>query len=60
VRVDIFDVTGKLLSTLFDDVAETEITYSSTFYAEELPNGVYYIRMTTLGGVYNQKIVLTR
>jgi hypothetical protein len=60
LRVDIYDVTGKLLSTLFNEFAEAGITYSSGFYAENIPNGVYFVRMTTLAGVYNQKIVLTR
>lgn len=44
VRIEVYDVLGKLIKTLVDEKQETGI-YKVNFNAEELSNGIYFYKM---------------
>lgn len=59
VRVDVFDVTGRLVSTLVDQVMSAG-SYQATFDGADLPSGMYLYRMTAGTQVLTQKMLLLR
>jgi D-alanyl-D-alanine carboxypeptidase len=59
-NLSIYDMNGRLVSTLFNKEAEKNITYTTNFNAAKLPAGVYVCRLQTNVGIAQQKIVLRR
>ena len=47
VRIDIFNMFGKKLRNIFDNVIEAGVTYSVSFDSGILPEGIYFCRMVT-------------
>jgi hypothetical protein len=55
VTAEVYDVTGRMVSALGNSRMEAgahEFTFGS-----ELPNGVYFIKLTVDGGTLVQKVV---
>jgi len=56
----IYDMNGKLVSTVFSGVAEKSKLHEVNFEAGNLPAGVYISRLQTAMGVSQQKLILRR
>ena len=59
VRLDVYDINGRLIKNLVDEIQENG-HYSLTFEAASLPNGVYLYRLETDGDVASKKMVLMK
>jgi hypothetical protein len=59
VRLDVFDVTGRLVSTLVNATLSAG-SYQTTFDAKDLPSGMYLYRMTAGDQVLTNKMLLLR
>jgi len=59
-RLDVYDLQGRLVTTLFDRVAEAGHLYRLEFDGGALPNGVYIYRLTTASEVLISKFVIAR
>ncbi|CAN5826538.1 hypothetical protein BH10BAC2_BH10BAC2_48990 [soil metagenome] len=60
VTLSVYDFNGKLVSVLFNGVAEKGAFRKVNFEAGNLPAGVYICRLQTESGVIQQKIVISR
>ena len=59
VRIRVYDVQGRLLSTLVDTVQPAG-QHTVTFEANRLPSGVYFYRLETSAGVQTKEMTLVR
>ncbi|MFT5141777.1 MAG: YVTN family beta-propeller protein [Rhodothermales bacterium] len=59
VRIDVFDLTGRLAGMLVDDVMSAG-THQVRFDASRLPSGIYFYRMISDGQVQTKSVVLLR
>jgi hypothetical protein len=59
VKLSLFDVTGRNLATLADEVFQAG-TYSATWNAESFASGTYFARLETSGFTHTQKLVLLK
>ncbi|HHS49881.1 MAG TPA: T9SS type A sorting domain-containing protein [candidate division Zixibacteria bacterium] len=59
VNITVFDVTGRRVETLVD-LDLTPGTYETTWDASSMPSGVYFVRMSTSGGVSTAKLMLMK
>ena len=57
VRVSVYDVLGREVSVLVDEVKEAG-TYRFALDAQNLSAGTYVVRMTTAGGVFTRPIAV--
>ena len=55
-RIDIFDMTGRLVKTIFNQQVETGVQYEAEFVPEGQINGTYIYRMVTGSSVQNGKV----
>ncbi|HOY31173.1 MAG TPA: T9SS type A sorting domain-containing protein [Bacteroidales bacterium] len=60
VTLGVYDLSGKLISTLFDGDAGKDREYIMDFDGSMLSSGVYIYRMITNHGVYTGKLILER
>gem|GEM_PF-3766525 len=60
VVLDVYDLSGKVITTLFDGEARKNQEYKSEFDGQSLSSGVYFYRMVTDDGVYTGKMILKR
>jgi hypothetical protein len=60
VTLEVFDVTGKLVSTIVNNLFQTEGYYSIEFDASNLPSGVYYYRITAGEFIDSKKMILVK
>ncbi len=59
--IELFDLTGKRISTLFNQHAETGQLYTFSFNASKLEAGAYIMKLTNANGkVTTQKLITTR
>ncbi len=58
--VEVYDMKGRLVETLFNQVAEAGVQYRLDFNGTNLPNGVYIYRMTTGGEVIIDKFIMSK
>jgi len=56
-RIDVFDVTGKLVKNLLNEL-QLPGKHEVVFNAEGLPGGMYYCRMRSGGSVSGMKMIL--
>ncbi len=56
----IYDLNGRLISTLYNKETEKNINHTLNFSAGKLSSGVYILRLQTSEGVAQEKIVLRR
>jgi len=59
VRLRVFDVQGRLVETLVDQVQPSG-QYSVAFEASHLPSGVYFYRLKTSSGIQTKEMTLVR
>lgn len=59
VRIEIYDVTGKLLDTLVDEIVDAG-THVATYDAKGLSSGVYFCRMTMNDFSETRKLILMK
>ena len=60
VSLRVYDLSGKLVSTLFNGIAEKGIVQKANFDGSKLPAGIYISRMQTASGLIEQQIVRSR
>jgi hypothetical protein len=56
----VYDLNGRLVSTLYNKMTEKNNTQSVNFEAGKLSQGLYLVRLQTSEGVVQQKILLRR
>ena len=59
VRLVVYDITGRLVTTLTDQVC-TQGNYRVSFDGADLPSGIYFARMSGKGFSKTQKLVLLK
>jgi phage terminase large subunit-like protein len=57
--IKVFDILGNKIETLVDEEKQTG-TYELTWYAEQLPSGVYFYQLTAGSFVVTKKMLLLR
>ena len=60
VIVKVFDVLGKEVVTLFDDLARSGRQYNARFDGGSLPSGVYFTQLESAGKLSMMKMVLLK
>lgn len=60
VTIEVIDMSGRTISTLFRQVANAGQDYRLEFDGGSLPNGVYITKMTTNSEVLIQKVMIAR
>jgi D-alanyl-D-alanine carboxypeptidase len=60
VNLRVYDMNGRLISTLLDREAEKGTAYTINFDGTGLPAGAYLVRLQTNQGITMQKIVLRK
>ena len=61
LRVSVYGIDGKLVETLYDDYAKAGEPVEINFTAQNLPNGIYVVKLQTENGMMqHQKVVLSR
>jgi hypothetical protein len=60
VKLDIYDVTGKFVQTLFDDEAIKDKDYTVDYYCKDNNAGIYIYKLTTDNTVVTGKIMHIR
>jgi hypothetical protein len=56
--LEVYDMQGRLVQKLFDEVANAEQLYTLEFNGDALPNGVYMYRLTTENEVVVSKFMV--
>jgi len=56
----VYDLNGRLISTLYNKEAGKNVTHTIHFNAGKLSQGVYILRLQTNSGVVQEKIILSR
>ena len=61
VKVEVFNLTGTKVATLFNGPAEASAAYKLTYRPEATAAGIYFARMTMSNGeVKTEKLVLQK
>lgn len=58
--LEVFDINGRLVRSLFNSVADEGMDYRLEFDGSHLPNGVYLYRLTTNKEVVTEKFMIAR
>jgi len=53
-------MSGRVVSTMFNEIADANQTYRLDFNGRALPNGIYITRMTTENEVVIKKVMIAR
>ncbi len=56
VRIDMYDLTGRLIRTVFNNQVEAETKYTTDFIPENTVSGMYIYRMIMGESVFNGKV----
>jgi hypothetical protein len=59
-RIDLYDMTGRLVKTIFEQPIEGGVNYEAEFRPETIISGMYIYRMTMGDAVYNGKVVFKK
>ncbi|MCK3683234.1 PKD domain-containing protein [Maribellus sp. YY47] len=60
VRIDLYDLTGRLIQTVFNNQVEAEIKYTTDFIPGNTVTNMYVYRMTMGETVFNGKVFYKR
>jgi hypothetical protein len=61
VRLEVVNVDGRIVGTLFEGNTSKDEIYQVTFKGENLPDGMYFYRLITESGeIHNRKLLLYR
>ncbi len=58
--LEVYDMQGRSVQTIFDQMTEQGLPYRVTFDGTFLPNGVYIYRLTTGSAVEVAKFMIAR
>jgi len=58
--LEVYDMSGRLVTTLFNQVTESDIEYRLEFDGAGLPNGIYIYRLTTESETITDKFMIAR
>lgn len=59
-RIDLYDITGRMVKTIFEQVIDGGVSYEAEFKPETVISGMYIYRMTMGEAVYNDKVVFKK
>jgi len=59
-RIDLYDMTGRMVKTIFEQPIEGGVNYEADFRPETIISGMYIYRMTMGESVYNGKVVFKK
>lgn len=59
-RIDLYDMTGRMVKTIFEQPIESGVSYDAEFKPETIISGMYFYRMTIGETVYNSKAVFKK
>ncbi|NQU06504.1 MAG: T9SS type A sorting domain-containing protein, partial [Calditrichaeota bacterium] len=59
VKLSIYDISGRLVSSLVDDKQQAGY-YRLTFNAADMPNGLYFYRLETQDKIATRKMILMK
>jgi len=60
VRIDLYDMTGRMVKTVFEQPIESDVSYEAEFKPETIISGMYIYRMVMGEAVYNGKVVFKK
>ncbi|MFO7978220.1 MAG: T9SS type A sorting domain-containing protein, partial [Bacteroidales bacterium] len=60
VSLEVYNMVGERIATLFEGRVEAHIKQQATLKAGELPDGVYFYRLNTPNKSYINKLILTK
>ncbi len=58
--LEVFDMNGRSIATLYNQVAEEGLEYRIDFNSGDLPNGIYIYKLTTANEVVMSKFMIAR
>jgi hypothetical protein len=56
-RIDVYDMTGRMVTNIFEQTIEEGIRYEAEFKPETIVTGMYFYRMIIGDEVYNGKVI---
>jgi hypothetical protein len=56
-QIDVYDITGRKVKTIFEQQVEGGITYYTVFEPTTVVSGLYYYRMQLGKAVFNGKLI---
>jgi hypothetical protein len=59
-RIDLYDMTGRIVKTIFEQPVESGVSYEAEFRPEIIISGMYIYRVIMGDAVYNGKVVLKK
>jgi hypothetical protein len=59
-RIDLYDMTGRMVKTIFEQSIEGGVSYEAEFIPEAIISGMYIYRMVMGEAVYNGKVVFEK
>lgn len=59
-RLEVFDLQGRSIATIFDQHVEKNLVYTHQFDGSALPNGVYLYRLSSENNVLVEKFMIAR
>jgi uncharacterized repeat protein (TIGR01451 family) len=59
-RIDLYDMTGRMVKTIFEQPIEGGTMYNAEFKPEAIISGMYFYRMTMGEAIFNGKVVFKK
>ncbi len=59
-KIDVYDMTGRHVQTIFDDFVKENTRYNAAFKPEVSVSGMYFYRMQLGDAIYNGKMIYQR
>jgi hypothetical protein len=59
-RIDLYDMTGRMVKTIFEQPIEGGVSYEAEFRPEAIISGMYIYRMTMGDAMYNGKVTFKK
>ena len=56
-KIDVYDMTGRIVQTIFDDFVQENTQYNAVFKPEVEVSGMYFYRMQLGDTIYNGKLI---
>ena len=56
-RIDVYDLTGRLVKTVFNSPVESGVSYTSEFIPNTVVSGMYFYRMSIGNSVFDGKVI---
>jgi hypothetical protein len=58
--VEIFNVVGERIATLFNGIAESGVVYTVQFKGDDLAEGIFFAKIVTDSDVYSERLMLVK